>query len=134
MSLTRDEFFAASDRIIESVDVLLNGKKVTMFVRSLTGTERDEFESSNVIRDKKSGSYDVKMTNLRARLVEMAVCNEDGSRFFKQGDASQIGRKNARTIAVLYDVAARLSGITKEDLEDIAGESSADQSAGSTSA
>ena len=69
-----------------------------------------------------------------AILLLLAACNEDGSRFFKDGDAARIGAKSAKNIAALYDVAARLSGITKEDLEEIAGESLADLSGVSTSA
>jgi hypothetical protein len=131
--MNREEFLAANDRVIEPVEVLVGGKKVTMYVRSLTGAERDRWEASNVLKDKKTGTFDVKMENLRARLIEIAACHEDGSPYFQPGDVARIGQKNARTVAALYDASARISGISKEDLEDIVKNSEAVPSGSFTS-
>jgi hypothetical protein len=132
MSLTREAILACTDVQIKPVRVEAWGGDV--YVRSLTGAERDKWESSNVIRDRKSGTYDVKIENLRARLVTLSVCDDKGVRLFTDADVKEIGQKNAAVLAQLYDVAAKLSGITKEDLDDIAKNSSADPNDGSTSA
>lgn len=133
MNSLRDTILTCDDIVIEG-PFKIQAWGVEVYVRSLSGTERDKFEATNLIKDRKRGTYDVQLDNLRARLVEMATCDKDGNAVFKPGDAAAIGKKNAGAIAQIYDIAARLSGITKEDLEEIAKNSSADQSDGSTSA
>lgn len=132
MSLTKAAILACQDTKIEKVHVEAWGGDV--YVRSLTGTERDKFESSNVIKDRKSQTYDVRIENLRARLVVLSVCDEGGNRLFTDADAITLGAKNAAVIAQLYDVAARLSGISKDDIAEIVKNSDAGVSDGSTSA
>lgn len=136
---TRDDIFACNDTVIEKVTV--KEWKMDLFVRSLSAAEKAkwEFSAIDVAANPKQNESATKLVKTRLetareRLVEFATCNEDGSRFFKDGDASQIGHKNANAISTLYDVAARLSGISKEDLEAISKNSEAGQSEGSTSA
>ena len=117
MSLTKEQIFQCTDIKIEKLHIEAWGGDI--YVRSMTGTERDKFESSNVVKDRKTQTYDVRMENLRTRLVVLTVCDETGGRIFTDEDAKEIGRKNAAVIAQIYDVAARLSGITKEDIEEI---------------
>lgn len=131
--MNRNEFFDTNDRVIEPVKIQMGDRTVTLHVRSLTGAERDEYEASCLTRNQK-GAFEVRMKNLRARLVEMATCNADGTAYFEQGDAARIGKKNARIIAALYEAAARLSGLGDKELEELAGESSADPSSDSPSA
>lgn len=132
MVLTKDQIFASVDLKLEKVDVPEWGGEV--FVRSMTGKERDKFESSNMVKDRKSNTYDLRMENLRARLVVLTVCDETGKRIFDDGEAELIGARNASVLARLYDVGARLSGITKADIEEIAKNSTADTTDGSLSA
>jgi hypothetical protein len=134
--VNRDEFLAFQDLVIEKVHI--REMNADMFVRSLNAGEkaRWEFEPISVNNNGKGNTVQLtkdRMVTARERLVELATCNEDGSRYFKDGDASAIGRKNANVVSALYDVAARLSGITKEDLEEIIKNSETDLSAGSAS-
>jgi hypothetical protein len=130
--MNREEFFAFSDTVI--VPVPVKEMNATLFVRSLSGAEKAkwEYDAISVSNTPKAGSSITltkdRMLTARERLVELATCNEDGSRFFKDGDASAIGKKNANIVSTLYDAAAKLSGISKEDLEEIAKNSSADDS------
>ncbi len=129
--MNREEFFKCSDLTIEKVHI--KELNTDMFVKSLTAGEKAiwEYDSMSVENTAKQGSsiklLKDRMITARERLVELAVCNEDGSRFFAPGDASQIARKNSNVVSRLYDVAARLSGITKEDLEEIAKNSASEQ-------
>jgi hypothetical protein len=132
MSL-REEILNTNDVVIEGPFKIAAWGGLEVYVRSLSGAERDQFESSNLIKGK-GGTFDVRIDNLRARLVALSVCEKDGTRVFTIRDAESIGRKNAGAIAQIYEIAARLSGITKEDLDELAKNSSADQSEGSTSA
>ncbi len=122
--MNRDEFLGFKDVVIKPV--VVKEMNATLFVRSLSAAEKARWEMDplSVDNNAKDGQRSVKfakdrMVTARERLVEIATCNEDGSSFFKQGDASQIGAKNANVISTLYDVAANLSGISKEDLEQI---------------
>lgn len=119
--LTRDQILKSQDRVIKKVDVPAWGDCV--YVRSLSGAERDEFEEGNLIRerDKKRGtmSYDVRMQNAKVRLVTMAVCDESGNLLFQESDVETLATKNAAAIAHLYNVAASLSGITDDDLDEL---------------
>ena len=136
---TREDIFACNDTVIEKVHI--KEWKMDLFVRSLSASEKAKWEfsaidvSSNPKRNEAATKLDkTRMQTARERLVEFATCNEDGTRFFKEGDAAQIGQKNANAISTLYDAAAKLSGISQEDLEEIAKNSEADLNASSTSA
>lgn len=136
--MNREEFLSFQDVVIEPVEIKEMG--ATLFVRSLSAGEKARWEMDplSVNNNAKEGQKTVtfvrdRMATARERLVEISVCNEDGSRFFKEGDASAIGRKNAAIVSKLYDAAARLSGITKEDLDEIVKNSETDPHAGSLS-
>lgn len=94
-----------------------------VYVRGLTAGERDQFEESNLIRDKdkKRGltTYDVRVADTRARLVVMAVCDEKGNRLFTDDDIEAVSSLSSAAVSKLYSVAAALSGITDDDLEDL---------------
>lgn len=135
--MNRDEFLAFQDLVIEKVHI--KEMNADFFVRSLNAGEkaRWEFEPISVNNNGKGSSMQLtkdRLVTARERLVEVATCNEDGSRYFKDGDAGAIGRKNANVVSTLYDVAARLSGITKEDLEEVVKNSEGAQAADSQSA
>lgn len=122
--MNREEFFGFNACVIEKVHI--KEMNADFFVRSLGATEKAgwEYAPIDVNNNAKNGNNVLqfaknRMISARERLVELAVCNEDGSRFFKDGDAAQIGKQNAKVISTLYDVAARLSGISKEDLEEV---------------
>jgi hypothetical protein len=135
--MNREEFLGFQDLVIEKVHI--KAINADLFVRSLSAAEKAAWEQQPLIEDKKNGGTGLRVSKdrtrtARERLVEIAVCNEDGSRFFKDGDAAAIGRKNAATITQLFDVATRLSGITQEDVEEVVKNLDADPDAVSTSA
>lgn len=118
--ITREEILALSDMQSETVTVP-EWKGASFVVRGLTGEERDAFEASCV--QKRGRKTEVDTRNLRAKLVVRACHNADGTRVFTDEDAPALGRKSAAAINRLFEVAARLSGITDDDLEELAGNS-----------
>lgn len=113
-----------SDRVIEKVQVPEWRKAV--YVRSLTGRERDEYEASMLeFRGKKTRQN---MGNLRARLLVLAICDRDGRRIYNRGDAELLGNLNAAGVDRVFEVAQRLSGLTGDDIEELAGNSGSGQS------
>jgi hypothetical protein len=114
--LTREEILAAADILSETVTVPEWGG--TIIVRGLTGEERDEFEAS-CIRGK-GRKTEVNYRNARAKLVVRSCYKPDGSRLFEEEDAPKLGKKGAAALSRVYEVAARLSGLTEDDLDELA--------------
>ena len=111
--LTRDAILSADDLRTLVVSVPEWGGDVT--VRELTGTERDEYESSVVRTDGDKVSVDAR--DMRAKLVVMSVVDEDGKRLFTVQDVKALGAKSAKALDRIMDVARSLSGIGNEALE-----------------
>lgn len=119
--LSVNDVFGADDVDIERVDCPEWGGH--LFVRTISGAERDDFEMSiydaneRRKRQKGTGSSDrrVRQGNLRAMLVARCACNAEGTRIFKDSEVARLGEKSALVLDRLYDVAARLNGLTQAD-------------------
>ncbi len=129
--LTREMILQANDIRREDVDIPEWGGKVC--VRGMTGSERDAFEE--MILAGRGKDAKVNLRNIRAKLVAQTVIDpETGQYLFTDDDIKALGKKSAKALARVYDVAQRLSGITDKDAEELAGNSDDDPSGGSTSA
>ena len=120
--LSRDDILNAEDMTIERVDLpewSPNGHKdeAFVFVRNMTGRERDAFEKTIVQqRGKKSV---VNMENFRAKLFVHSVCDEQGELLFSDADVKALSEKSAAPLQRVFDVASRLSGISSRDVEEL---------------
>ena len=88
-----------------------------VWVRGMTGTERDEFERSNYTM--KRGRIEPNLENVRARLAVRCLIDDQGVRLFGNEDAKALGQLRADTLSKIYAVAQRLSNVTDEDLEEL---------------
>lgn len=127
--LTRDQILSAEDLKRETLDVPEWGGEV--IVRSLTGAERDAFEDS-VVRQR-GKTRELNLRNARARLVSLSLIDESGSRLFSDGDVEALGRKSAAALDRVFAAAQRLSGLTENDIDELAKNSESGQSDSSTS-
>jgi len=125
MALTKDQILKAKDVKFVDVDVPEWGGVV--FIKTLTGTERDAFEES-IIRDGKAN-----LTNIRAKLCVRTIVNEKGERLFADNDIAVLGAKSAKALDRIFAAAQKLNGITAEDIEELEKNSEAGQSEDSTS-
>lgn len=102
-----------------------------VWVRGMTGTERDSWEYAVSFHQKKSptGAYD----HFRASLVVRTLCDESGVRLCTEKDIPKISQMPAKDLDKLYSVGARLSGVTKEDAEQLGKNSETGQSEDSIS-
>ncbi|HVK21368.1 MAG TPA: hypothetical protein VM677_08410 [Actinokineospora sp.] len=134
MLLTRDAILLAPDRVTEDVHVPEWGG--TVRVRGLSGAERDRFEASvtGTKAARKGESRDLRLDNLRARFLALSIVDDTGELMFGDRDIKALGEKAAAPIQRIYDVARRLSGLTEDDVEELAGNSDAEASGNSTSA
>lgn len=111
--LNKQAILAAQDLKTEDVAVPEWGGSVR--VRTLTGAERDAFESGLVEKDGQRN-----FANMRARLLALAIVDENGVRVFDEGDALLLGGKSASALERLFSVAQRLNGIGGEAEADTA--------------
>ncbi len=112
--LTKEAILAADDLPREVVHVPEWGGDV--YVRTMSGTDRDAFETSLIARsDIHAGTS--RMDNVRARLVALTLCDTDGVRLIDDADIVALGRKSARALDRVFAVAQRLNGIGVEQAD-----------------
>ena len=107
--LDRDTILARLDLAPVAVQVPEWGGKV--YVRPMTGNERDEFEEMTEPGHSRR--------HLRARLCAATVCDSAGELLFTLDDLVRIGAKNAAALDRIFPVAARLSGMTRADVQEL---------------
>ena len=113
--LSRDVILSAQDLKSEAVEVPEWGGAV--YVRCMTGTERDAFEVEvYTIRGK---SVEMNRENFRARLLVRVLVDEKGSRLFSDQDIGSLGAKSARVLDRLFTVAMRVNGLSRKDVDDL---------------
>ena len=115
--LTREQILGVDHFPTEDVDVSEWGGLVR--VRGLSAAELDTFEQSR-LEQRKGGKIRLNLANTRARLCSLCVVDQDGKRMFREADIATLGKKGGRAVDRVYEVAARLSGIKDEDLEEVA--------------
>lgn len=124
--LTREAILGVDDLQVEVVEVPEWGGSVR--VRGLTGAERDAFEAS--IIDQRGKKSRVILRNIRAKLVVLSVVDGENESLFNEGDVKALGSKSASALQRVFNVAQRLSGISDEDVEELAGNLGDGQSEG----
>lgn len=115
--LTKDGIFGATDIVTERVSVPEWGGDV--LIRGLTGKQRDAFEAS--MMERRGKTMVPNTNNIRARLVAWACVDEEGQRLFNDGDITELGEHSAGVLDRVYKVAAKLSGLSDDDVEELEG-------------
>jgi hypothetical protein len=124
--LTRQQILEAEDIQREVVSVPEWGGDV--LVQGLTGIDRDAFEKSQIDLNANSAATSTfKYDNIRANLLARTIVDEHGARLFTDADIKALGKKSALAMQRVFDVAQRLSGLTKSDIDELAKNSSDDQ-------
>ena len=111
--LTREQILQADDLTKELVHCPEWGGDV--YVRTLTGEERDRFEGDMLLDPEEDQR--TRFANLRARLAVLALCDEKGMPLFFLHDLEALGKKSSIALDRVFDVARKLSGMRQEDVE-----------------
>lgn len=125
--LTADDILAADDLERQLVEVPEWGGSV--FVRGLTGLERDSFEAG-VVDQRNKGRLNLQ--NFRARLCALTMVGEQGERLFNEAQAEALGRKSAQALQRVFEVAQRLSGLSAADVSELTDELRENPTSGSS--
>lgn len=108
--LSAEDILKANDIKVEAVEVPEWGG--TVHVRQFSAAVRDQFDallSGNGENDEPD------LTNVRGRVLALAVCDPDGKPLFTLEQAEALGAKSDAAIARVYDAAAKLNKLRKSD-------------------
>lgn len=97
------------------------GADCVLYVKGISGAERDSFEEACFI--KRGKRRELSLQDVRAKLIVLAACEKDGKPVFRPGDEKWLTRKSGKVLDRLFSVAQKINGITEEDIEEIAGNS-----------
>ena len=114
--LGRKDILQADDIKTEEVPVPEWGG--TVLVKGMNGKQRDSFEESLLAESGKSRK--VNLENLRAKLCAATIVDEQGKKVFTPGDVIALAEKSATAIQRVYDVAAKLCGLSEDDVNELA--------------
>ncbi len=106
--LTRDAILGAQDLPVLTVSVPEWGGEV--FIRTMTGGERDQFEAS--WRQNRTD-------DIRARLAVATLCDEDGHLLFTAADVPGISAKSSKALDRIFAASTAHSGLTDKDVEEL---------------
>lgn len=114
---------------LEKVKVDL-GKDTFVYVRQMTGREKNNWEVSLVKEGKDAkgnATYEKSLEDFRAKLAVCTVCDEDGKLVFLPDDYTLLSKNmSAARLEKIADAASILNAITEKDKEDLVKNSKAD--------
>lgn len=128
-TLTGEQILGVDDIKKEAVKVPEWGGEV--FVKMMTGAERDVFEQAMI--DSRGSDKKANLQNIRARLAVLTICNEAGERLFTDAQVAALGKKSAAALDRIFEKAQKLNRIGKEDVEELSKNDASGQSAASGS-
>lgn len=114
--LNKDLILAADD--MKTIDVEVPEWGGSVRLRTLTGGERDKFESDSI--DQRGKNNKMNLVNLRARLVSLCAVDEGGKRMFGDSEVTKLGAKSAAVLDRLFQAAQELNGMTQKDVDELA--------------
>lgn len=128
--LSKADILAAQD--IPVREIYIAEWDADVRVKGLNARERDDYESSITVG--KGKNRDVQMRNMRAKLIVRCLVGDDNKPIFSEADVDALGEKSAAAIEKIFDVARELSGLSENDMEELAKNSESGQPGASHSA
>lgn len=92
-----------------------------VFVRQMSGRERDRYEASMLkeVQGPKGKEFKRTLDDFRAKLVCATTCDEKGDLLFQPGDVELLSQNmTAFTMEKIVEVAQKLNKITEDDKEE----------------
>lgn len=125
-ALSRDDFFSERAITLELEPIDIPELGGTVYVKAMSGKDRDKFESW-ALSDKGP-------RNIRGKAAARCLCDEKGARMFTDQDAGRLGDIRVSILQKIFSAIQRLSGLTKEDVDELEQASGAQEAgAGSSS-
>lgn len=108
MELTREQIDGINDLTVKEVKVPEWGGSV--FVRMMSGDERDAYEAS---------AQGGQQKHVRARLIAVTLCDSTGKLLYTLDELEKIGSKGGAALDRIFAAAARHNRITPADIEEL---------------
>lgn len=106
MYLNRDAILAKPELPRVAVDVPEWGG--TVFVREMTGVERDRFEAAHAKAPN---------DNFRARIAVATLCDDSGKRLFSEADVAALGEASSAALSRVLDAALMVNKFGDKAIE-----------------
>lgn len=117
MALLGRESLLAKEEL-KIVKVPLN-KKDFVFVRQMTGRERDKYGESLSTKVKDTSGeihYEQNLADFHAKMIVYTLCNEKGELLLEPGDYAELNQNmSAKSLQTISDAAQKLNKISDED-------------------
>lgn len=115
--LSREDILNVDD--IETQEVEVPEWGGTVVVKAMSGAERDRFEAG--LYNFSGNTRKANPENLRAKLVALTVVNPETLKpMFSVADIEMLGKKSVKALNRIFEVAQKLSGITDDDVDELA--------------
>lgn len=89
----------------------------TVFIRSISAGERDDYEGS--MRQRAGKDYELNTRDARAKLVALCACDEQGQRLFADHDIPALTDLPAAPMDRLFEAAMKVNRLNREDVEEL---------------
>lgn len=117
--LSAQDILEMDDLVIEPHPVK-EWKNRVVHVRSVTAQERGEIEASAAQYKEAKGKNDSFARDFTVKFAWLTMCDSTGKRLFEKiEDVSKLKLKNAAAIASIAEHGQRLSGFSKEDMDQL---------------
>lgn len=113
--LSREQILGLDD--IQTEELHIPEWDTFVYVRGLTGKERDIYEDS--LHQRRGRDVQINLRNARAKLVVLCTVDEHGKRIFEEKDVARLGEKNARALDRIFSKARELSGLSDDDMDEL---------------
>jgi len=119
--LSKEQILGADDR--KTVELEVPEWNGIVYLRMMSGRERDALEDS--MQPGKNGKQNFK--GFRSRFAALVLADETGKRLFTDAEAIQLGEKSAAALDRILDRGLEINGMSKDQVEEMAGNSKGDQ-------
>lgn len=116
--LTKSDFEQNPGMVLEKVPTPEIKAGGFVFVRSMNAEERGFFESEIARYKETNGKTDFPRMFTR-KVAAKCACDEKGERIFTDGEVTILAKSNAAVVARIAAAGQRLSGFSKQDIEDL---------------
>ncbi len=109
--LTRADILAADD--LKKIQVEVPEWGGSVYVRTMTGNDRDKFEDYCYSKTDKS------VAGIMQLLLSMTLVDEFGVRLFNEDEIKVLGEKSAAPLSRLFEKARELNALNEKDVKDL---------------
>lgn len=125
--LGKSDILEAQDIKIELMDVPeWNG---SIYVKTLTGAERDKLEASIMSFGNDGRPRGMKLDNMRAMVAVLGICDEKGDAIFTMKDITALSAKSSSALDRVVAKIQSLAAMSQLDIENLIGDLKNDQHA-----